>query len=146
MIRLQSVEPALWAKLCASSSDARRAAVLHACEFAVRTSGIENELVLDTFTRLVIGDEFTPDERDELFDIARQLDDQHHVLRDTVPEESARAFNQARAVCALAYAARQDTDENAAEAIYEAYCSQEHVDEILRHVHQALDKLQTFLS
>lgn len=146
MNRLQSVEPELWAKVCASSTDARRAAVLHACEYAVRTTEIENEMVLDIFGRLVMNDVFTPEERDELFDLARDLDDQHHNLRESDPQESARAFNQARAICALAYAARPDTDENAAESLYEAYCSQEHVDEILKHINQALDKLQTFLS
>lgn len=145
MNRLESIEPDLWKKLTASSSDSRRAAVLHACEFALRKTALENEAVLDAFGRLVLQDVFSPEETRDLHFISEELDDKHFEFEASDPEKSVMYFNQARAVAAVAFATR-DTDESAADALYEAIQSNEDVDEILHHIHQAFDKLQTFLS
>jgi hypothetical protein len=142
MNRLQQSEPRLWEKLQIATSDARWAAVLHACEYAVRVSGIEDLAIMQSFELLVMRQEFSDEDRDWLRGVADSLDEQYFQTREADPEQSAVYFSQARAASCVYWASQPESDTNAAEAIYEALNVPEELDELLSIINQALDRLE----
>lgn len=115
---------------------------MHACEYAVRVSGIEDLAIMQSFELLVMRQEFSDEDRDWLRGVADSLDEQYFQTREADPEQSAVYFSQARAASCVYWASQPESDTNAAEAIYEALNVPEELDELLSIINQALDRLE----
>jgi len=97
-----------------------------ACEYAVRTCGIENDTIVIALENFRAWGTLPASTLAELDALAKQLDDRYLTLQEragsdpSLKPEYLSAFSEARAVSALTFAARSDGLESAAEAVYEA--------------------------
>lgn len=146
MNRLEKVEPELWVKLKAATTESRLIAVMHACEFAIRATGTDASNVHEAFERIILRDEFTDEEIDEMLRVVEALDERYFELKETNKAAAQVYFDKARTAAAIAFAMQPSTDNSAAESIYEAYSAVPDIDAFLKVVHASMDQLETFLS
>jgi hypothetical protein len=138
MERLATLSAPLAEQLRASSIQARRAATVTACEFAVTRSGLNDPVVSESLATLRTGGSFSPEQQDRLTAAVEVYDGRYFALQEAADEGTAtsaqvlRAFSMARAVASLSFAASGDASEPVGEAIYEATATTDTPEELFK--------------
>jgi len=104
---------------------AQRKACLAACEMAIAKVKVEHPLVEESLQRLRDKRAFTHQEQAKLDALVAELDNQYLALQEAAHQsgasmaDSLRSFAKARAIAALYFASKNDT-EALMDAVYEA--------------------------
>lgn len=123
MNRLESTAPTLWNHISQLPADARTALVLAACKHALNNSGLNDEIILESYFLLVADKALSDKQMEVLKARAEELDEKYLIAlqnNSASPEEISMLFKLARAASAISFAATDSTIESAAECIYEA--------------------------
>jgi hypothetical protein len=144
MSRLETISNSLVNALRHASENRQRTACLAACEFAVAKTGVSSSAVEQALQLLRASQPIPAELKQDLDALTQRLDEEYFDLQEATEdgnaseEEWKRAFSQARAVSALAFAAGEDAFDAATEAIYEATATVDENEELLAIVLKAL--------
>jgi hypothetical protein len=142
MSGLSLLSESLERKFTSAAPQRQSAAILAACEFAVKKAGLEDDAAGEALAALRAGRDFTVSLRERLDELVEELDEEYFKLKeeadegDRDDEEWRPFFAKARAAAALASAG-----EESGEAIYEASFAVEEDEkgELVKLVEGALD-------
>jgi hypothetical protein len=127
------------------SASKQRAAGLAAVEFAIAHARVRHPVVESALAKLHSAGALTPKDKALLDALAGQLDEEYFALQRAAEQGQAgsevymRAFGQARAVAALAFAGGENALQAAAEAIYEAAATTDDKEELFAVVQSTLE-------
>jgi hypothetical protein len=138
VLRLQSFSKILADELRSAPASGQRRAALAACKFALAAvAPVEPELAA-IYEHLDSGAGLSSIEFAHLEDAKNRHDDRYFDLQDADDPAHMKEFSIARAISAVQFAAKDNTFESAAEAIYEASCASDARDKLIRQVRAAL--------
>jgi hypothetical protein len=144
MHRLESISADLDAKLRSASPAQQRAAMLTACEFALKHSGVKNATIAKGIGELRRTGAISPGLCTDLQAIVEQLDEDAFRAQEAVEaghgswDEYLAAYSRARCGAALSFAGLADPLQAAVEAIYEAAMTSDDPEEIISVLQSAL--------
>lgn len=139
--RLDSVSPILAESFRKASPAKCRQAAIVACELATASAGLAGQEVALALDALRRGAATQPSLRQQLEELAAQLDDEYLRLQEegdeSMKSEALHTFSKARATSALAMALSDDPTQ-LHEALYEAIAAMSDPHELVRVTERAL--------